>query len=449
MQWGRITVLASAVLIFAVTGAGGQGDAMAMGNSDPEPASSSGGPPVSAKPRPPMPRMEPGATAREFQDRMYAHARESGQTYSVDSAMFDPSAKVRSRAKNDPPQSRFANPSFDFLTPEQCRERPEAKLSNSPGGRIYNHYQVCAWEDFRINYKEYIKVFGVKVPVWTEHMDFRLTLLGYGSDSTSRVDMYAYLDDLRAGNNGKMTPSNTALSIAGGCAKIFGDGSCNNSSVASNWFSALVAGQHLNFTTNVALGASSEANPDAIYAFNLQHTLTARTTVSLDTPVVYEFFQPIRCDQATRGGFTGSACIYSDVLPGYSLNVNDSAIQGVALHIRDAMANPNSTKPETGYNKIIPNLLERTTDQALIKAQRDRSKYQCGKWWGEPNPPGKDCDEYPFASSYQGSYSTENDYSVLYVDSAQNQLEGSRRGGWYTADRILEGDRFLVSTYNG
>ncbi|QNE20102.1 hypothetical protein F1D05_22030 [Kribbella qitaiheensis] len=100
-----------------------------------------------------------------------------------------------------------------------------------------------------------------------------------------------------------------------------------------------------------------------------------------------------------------------------------------------------------GANKIIPNLLNRTTDSQLTNAQRDRATYQCRKWI-KPIPSDESCDEYPFASTYQGSFNEpENDYSVEAVDASQNSSEGAQRGNWYVDDRILEDDPFYVVAY--
>lgn len=67
---------------------------------------------------------------------------------------------------------------------------------------------------------------------------------------------------------------------------------------------------------------------------------------------------------------------------------------------------------------------------------------------------GKDCDEYPFRSSAEGAarYLYEgtgdefkDDFSVRYIDSAENQEAGRRLGAWYHNDRILNWEAFTVS----
>jgi len=241
------------------------------------------------------------------------------------------------------------------------------------------------------------------------------------------------------------------------CSAVAGSGSCSHAGGFSDTVANLMidSSHHLNILTDVHLNPPTTDNPDGLYWFNADYTITVRSSAAPDQPFVIPFSELMRCDSATRGGFTGSACIYANVLPAYELNINDSRITEVAAHIRHALNDPNTTMPPATGNKIIPSLLNRTTDQNLINANRDRATYQCDKWL-EPRPTGKSCDEYPFASTYQGSLSNENDYSIERVNADQDSVEGdqnSTEGGyrsiWYRNDRILEDDQFLVGVYDG
>ncbi|MGE6726163.1 NucA/NucB deoxyribonuclease domain-containing protein [Streptomyces niveus] len=66
---------------------------------------------------------------------------------------------------------------------------------------------------------------------------------------------------------------------------------------------------------------------------------------------------------------------------------------------------------------------------------------------------GKDCGEYPFATTYEGAagslYDPEqlrNNYSVMALDSTQNQAAGTLLGQFLTTSRLIDGpdDGFLV-----
>ena len=156
-----------------------------------------------------------------------------------------------------------------------------------------------------------------------------------------------------------------------------------------------------------------------------------------------------RCDGSTRGGFgtpatPTPACIFGGVVPIWMLSKSDDSVRTVAEHVYQALNDPNSTMPpDPSGNKYIPYNLTRTVDQNLIDAQRSRAKYQCKKWFNRE--PDEACDEYPFASTYEGSFNDpETNYSVKFIDATQNSTEGGKRGAWYLADRILELDGFRV-----
>ncbi|WP_371798482.1 NucA/NucB deoxyribonuclease domain-containing protein [Streptomyces sp. NBC_01707] len=63
-------------------------------------------------------------------------------------------------------------------------------------------------------------------------------------------------------------------------------------------------------------------------------------------------------------------------------------------------------------------------------------------------PAGKQCDEYPFASVWEGAGVGDNNFSVRYVDSAQNNNAGNELGAWYQNQRILGREAFFVQIYS-
>ncbi|MGW7441016.1 NucA/NucB deoxyribonuclease domain-containing protein [Streptomyces sp. NPDC054849] len=66
-----------------------------------------------------------------------------------------------------------------------------------------------------------------------------------------------------------------------------------------------------------------------------------------------------------------------------------------------------------------------------------------------------DCDEYAFASTYEGAgrylhdgAQYENHYSARWGNSDVNQEAGRRLGRWYNVDRILDHERFYIPITN-
>lgn len=79
-------------------------------------------------------------------------------------------------------------------------------------------------------------------------------------------------------------------------------------------------------------------------------------------------------------------------------------------------------------------------------SNRDTSKMLCEQRFPGQEDGGKDCDEYPFASTYQGaSLVPEDQMSVRYLDSSDNRRVGGRLGQFYCgSNRIVDGEEFWV-----
>lgn len=156
-----------------------------------------------------------------------------------------------------------------------------------------------------------------------------------------------------------------------------------------------------------------------------------------------DLFPKVRCDQRAVAPLDSPGCVFQDYLPAW--DVSESRYPEYWKHLNDAQ------------NSGLPNTLTRT-DKAGNKANR---KVAC------TNPPkvaGKQCDEYPPASTVQGAASHPNPrsfagchfdkyldftkgpngYSMCMIDETQNRRAGSDLASFYSKNRILVGDRFLV-----
>ncbi|MEV4295050.1 NucA/NucB deoxyribonuclease domain-containing protein [Microbispora rosea] len=56
------------------------------------------------------------------------------------------------------------------------------------------------------------------------------------------------------------------------------------------------------------------------------------------------------------------------------------------------------------------------------------------------------CDEFPFASTYEGSKPAKSawNYSVKLINGVQNQTFGRKLKAWYQNNRILDNDKFGI-----
>ncbi|MFF5538620.1 hypothetical protein ACFY71_40270 [Streptomyces cinerochromogenes] len=130
-----------------------------------------------------------------------------------------------------------------------------------------------------------------------------------------------------------------------------------------------------------------------------------------------------------------------------------------AQHIKTAFIHPEDTKPYMSAKKVpgqtVKAPLHRTVSAKRNEDNRKAAKKQCRRYWGDGYTHGgtRDCDEYPFASTYEGA--AEHDYdpevrkfnfSVKPIAKEDNQAGGLILKSFYNKNRILDGleDGFIV-----
>ncbi|PPK60744.1 hypothetical protein V5P93_002255 [Actinokineospora auranticolor] len=86
--------------------------------------------------------------------------------------------------------------------------------------------------------------------------------------------------------------------------------------------------------------------------------------------------------------------------------------------------------------------MNRTTIKWLNDRNRDAAKAECRKIDPTYSAKGRDCDEFPFAATWQGASAQPNPdrgrFSACPVNSDQNQAAGREFQTWYGVDRILD-----------
>ncbi|MFE2026518.1 NucA/NucB deoxyribonuclease domain-containing protein [Streptomyces hygroscopicus] len=73
---------------------------------------------------------------------------------------------------------------------------------------------------------------------------------------------------------------------------------------------------------------------------------------------------------------------------------------------------------------------------------------ECNDVWGDYSGTDLQCDEYPFASTKEGSNKGDDRYSVRLIEGTDNESGGWRLNSMYTLNRILDGDPFYVKITN-
>jgi hypothetical protein len=186
----------------------------------------------------------------------------------------------------------------------------------------------------------------------------------------------------------------------------------------------------------------------------------------------------VRCDSAAYVYNPTGGCVFTYRKPYMEMRRNDVNDKGETWeeqydHIKKALTDPNTppTYPalggpsypdSAGRQKDIPGGSPQRPIHRVVSdpvydfnaAQRDRSERVCKKeisktWISNVllyPLLAENCDEYPFASTAEGSLSANPDFnfSVLLIKATHNQAHGRILGAWYGNNRILKDDAFWI-----
>ena len=171
---------------------------------------------------------------------------------------------------------------------------------------------------------------------------------------------------------------------------------------------------------------------------------TARTIVTLGSSL-----PDIRCDKKMAVN-VGDGCVYAQSPAVLVMSVGDGEVREAAEHIRDAQASgsPGGLDFAGGVAFASPsNALQRTRVTVLQEANRNRA---CGATDSiirlRPQSSASclasdavcDCDEYPFAATWNGAWSNSATTSARNVSRPNNRKGGTRLLQFYQAERILD-----------
>jgi hypothetical protein len=140
-----------------------------------------------------------------------------------------------------------------------------------------------------------------------------------------------------------------------------------------------------------------------------------------------------RCDSQSFPGNPPPGCVNPEFKPTFKLTGADG-VPDITAHIAWAQSH---LKQAWGRKGSGPPL-HRTTDETLIDRNRQVSCPASRK-----RPPGKSCDEYPFASTEEGA-ANNPDFSWRWVHARQNSVAGGLLGAFYAKNRVLDHDAFWV-----
>jgi len=149
-------------------------------------------------------------------------------------------------------------------------------------------------------------------------------------------------------------------------------------------------------------------------------------------------YDMIRCDTVYQPAAGGCVIPWYDPILDYSTSTTvpeptlGYLVPDIANHIKSSQGLGAPGKPGTSPLHYI-------TDPNRKDRNRDES---CPQNW--PRPTGKECDEYPFASTYEGGY-TGVLATASWVADYQNGWAGVLAGNFYRDNHLLDHDAFWVA----
>jgi hypothetical protein len=345
---------------------------------------------------------------------------------------------------------------FTYWTAEDCqKDGTGAETTNSSvGGRVVNHFQFCAWKQHAIT----LWAIGGRYPVGT--FMFRLTMMAKASEDARSIEVTFHADKIHTPPRRGVVADVATITLTPSCSTDAATASCSVTPTNSQTATIRMmetAGMKVTFQSPPN---PTSGNPISLDLGRLFFSYSFGSTTNdqqLDQTKggVQQFGFRWRCDSAqlTRKEFKKQACVMP-TLPHLRLNSNDAGIVESAAHIRQAQDDPNSTypKPPNNGTKTIPSEITRHWDAKLNSDQRAASRAACAAAFPE-KPVNTDCDEYPFASTREGSLAglpnPNYNYSVKYINSSDNRRSGCWMGLWLVKDRVLAEDKYQVDIFDG
>ncbi|MFE4678650.1 hypothetical protein [Streptomyces sp. NPDC056723] len=234
---------------------------------------------------------------------------------------------------------------------------------------------------------------------------------------------------------------------------------------AAQSFAALKAQAEPGFQHNVTVSRGQGDKPDdtvfAVYQPSLKMRVGGGWKMS-GALSGKPFFLAPRWDAAQYVSRNGGAAAFSYVVAMPFSTKAGAPERLAAQHIKDAYASPAGTKP-VNSSKNIPGLsADRPLTRLYAKPRRDANRSEavkvCKKYWGTNYAQGgKECDEFPFSTTYEGAAQAlttydpqhkapKNNFSARPIPKADNGAGGRLMADFYRVNRILDGtnDGFTI-----
>ncbi|MFJ5635161.1 NucA/NucB deoxyribonuclease domain-containing protein [Streptomyces goshikiensis] len=365
-------------------------------------------------------------------------------TQAQENAAKQPPASPATPAKGEfSPAATEADNHEGFVTVKWCRDNYGA----APGARVIDRYNWCATRPSVIYYID--SEGAIKGTT-----NFRMITAGQAQRAQARKAFFTAGFDLFIDAGQTLPAATTRLEIT------------YTTSGYSDWDGSNVKCTVVGFSPNTVAGwkagttSNYEITSDKGEGYSgdrVSRCGVAQWGISDVNPTWAQLQRTnIRQDSAQYIGSTGGT-IFTDFTPVFRDYYRDNADHGaVARHIWDAQNMPVNTYPSSP-NKAVPGSIasgkplhravEVAWDPASSTRVQDNRRVRtaaCNVLSPGGAPAGQDCDEYPFASTWEGAGVGDGNYSVRWLNSRENNNAGTLLSQWYGSQRVIGRELFYL-----
>lgn len=351
-----------------------------------------------------------------------------------------------------PKRAGVAAAAEDWMTLDQCRTE-FAKLPPGESWYYRNHFSAC---QVALNIFRFLKCSETSCSE-VGRITVGSAFIGNLSHTTRSFNWTVHLFDWRTINQ---TDPSRIVYIGMYCSTYADGGKCTQSGdsykTITQWRStpSIV----FNYSTSTVPVAADPHPADKVAHFKFIPTVDDGGPDVPLTPTTI-----VRCDNASY--ITGAGCSFTGVVGTFNFDYSypnyKESVEFVwtALYHLDRLQ-PNSVGlyvPGGDFVQPMTGKKEPLTRNYYGNTSRTKVRNECIRIWGvdytkRPDGQANDCDEYPFAASYQNAnydtVGTAATWAVKPVLLNHNRSAGSILGTWFKNDHILDGEPFFVRIAN-
>ncbi|MBM0274520.1 NucA/NucB deoxyribonuclease domain-containing protein [Micromonospora tarensis] len=334
---------------------------------------------------------------------------------------------------------------------QECRDHA-TEAGATPKGWLRDRMLQC------FKARKYVSARGIDGEPWGE-ISWDMWVLGYANHGVRQVDYLISMENVSyfsvPGKTVNWPQTQFDITFHGCSDAMTCPSQVDLKDTVAGWMAR--PSRSLTFSSSNNVGSGLDFRVPAWLIMD-HRTIPAASDNLLPSMQAGMFESKIRFDSAGRtvvGRDYGS--VFTDAPLIYMLSLSEDAVKQSARHIYDALNHPQRTFP-SWLGKTVPggsmqDPLTRLTDQQKILENRNESIKVCKDIWGDNYAQGGlQCDEFPFASTYQGGkYGPASNggylrFSARPIPGDDNNAGGGSRLGqkFYWENRILDGEAFYV-----